>query len=352
MNWHLIGTLAAKDVSLYFRNKLFTMLTILGLVMFIVIYFVMPKTVDATYQIGVYAPELPPVFGAVSLEEGIEIETVASEEVLKEAVLAGNYIAGASLPAGLLEQIKEGNQPSVTLFFTPDAPDEVKEAVELMVRELMYRQSGQTLSLDISSEILGQDTIGSPLAQRDRMLPLLAVFILVMEMLGLANQMAEEVQKGTGRALLVTPVSVSDVFVAKGIAGTGLAFIQAVLFLVIVGGLSSQAPLVLVALLLGAVMVTGLAYIIASVSKDLMSVLGWGMLVFIISVLPSLSVAAPGLLTGWIKIIPSYFLVNTVHRAVNYGSGWGDLWTNLAILLGICVIVTVLGIYVLRRKFR
>ena len=85
MNWRLIGTLAAKDVSLYFRNKLFTMLTILGLVMFIVIYFVMPKTVDATYQIGVYAPELPPVFGAVSLEEGIEIETVASEEVLKEA---------------------------------------------------------------------------------------------------------------------------------------------------------------------------------------------------------------------------------------------------------------------------
>ena len=61
MNWRIIGTLIAKDFSLFFRSKLFTALTILGVVMFIVIYFVMPKSVSETYAIGLYAPDLPPV---------------------------------------------------------------------------------------------------------------------------------------------------------------------------------------------------------------------------------------------------------------------------------------------------
>jgi ABC-2 type transport system permease protein len=77
-----------------------------------------------------------------------------------------------------------------------------------------------------------------------------------------------------------------------------------------------------VTLLLGAILVTGIAISLPGLSKDFMSVLGWGMLIFIIAMLPAFMAAFPGLVTDWVKIIPSYFLVDTVHRAVNYGSGW------------------------------
>jgi len=161
---------------------------------------------------------------------------------------------------------------------------------------------------------------------------MLAVLILMMEMLALANLLAEEAEQGTARALLVTPVTAVDLFVAKGITGTGLAFIQAVFFIAIAGGLGHQAALVLIALVLGAVFVTGIAFIVASVSRDFMSVLGWGMLAFIISTVPAFGVLFPGTVTGWVKVIPTYYLVNTVHRAANFNAGWADLWANLAIL--------------------
>jgi len=56
--------------------------------------------------------------------------------------------------------------------------------------------------------------------------------------------------------------------------------------------------------------------------------------------------------TNWIKVIPSYYVVDTVHRAANFGSGWGDIWLNLVILVGFCLAITWIGIMLLRRKFQ
>lgn len=351
MNWRIIGTLVAKDLSLFFRKRLIMALTALGLVFYLVIYFVMPSSVNENLEIGLYAPVIPPVFEQVQ-EEGLEIEMAESEEALKEAVTEGQYIAGVVLPADIMEKFQSGQKPKIILYFTPDAPQEIKDAVEVLIRELAYLQTGQTLAIDVSEEILGPDMIGMQIPPRDRLRPLLAIFIIMMEMLGLANLISEEVERRTAHALLVTPMTVIDLFVAKGITGVGLAFVQAVLFMSIVGGMGGQPLIILVALLLGAVLVTGVGFIIAAVSKDFMSVLGWGVLSFIILLIPSFSVIAPGVITGWIKIFPSYYLVDTVHRAANFSSGWGDVGINLLILLGFSLAILWIGITVLRRKLQ
>ena len=351
MNCRIIGTLVSKDLSLFFRKKLILALTALGLVFYLIIYFVMPSSVNENLEIGLYAPVIPPVFEQEE-GEGLEIEIVESEEALKETVAEGQYVAGVVLPADIMEQLQSGQKPKIILYFTADAPQELKDSVEVLIRELAYLQAGQTLAIDISEEILGPDMVGMAIPPRDRLRPLLAIFIVMFEMLGLANLISEEVERRTAHALLVTPVTVIDLFVAKGIVGVGLAFVQAVLFMGIVGGLSGQPLIILVALLLGAVLVTGVGFIIAAVSKDFMSVLGWGVLSFIVLLIPSFSVIAPGVITGWVKIFPSYYLVDTVHRAANFGSGWGDVGINLLILLGFSLAILWIGITLLRRKFQ
>ena len=65
----------------------------------------------------------------------------------------------------------------------------------------------------------------------------------------------------------------------------------------------------------------------------------------------SMSNRFPGSITGWIKVIPSYYLVDTIHRVANFGSGWGDIWANLLILLAFTVVIMAAGILLLRRKF-
>ena len=351
MNFRIIRALVAKDLSLFFRNRFYALMTALGIVMYITIYLVMPSSVDEKLEISLYAPVVPPVFEQMA-EEGVEIEPVESEGALIEAVIEGHSAAGVALPADIMEKFALGQKPQVTLYFPADAPEEVKDAVEFLIREMAYLQTGQLLAIEVSVEILGRDMLGEQIPTRDRMRPLLAIALIMFETMALASLISEEVERGTAQALLVTPTRVKDLFAAKGLMGVGLAFAQAVFFMAIVGGMSSQPLIILTTLLLGAVLVTGVGFLIASLAKDMMSVMAWGTVVIIIFVIPAFGIMFPGTISGWVKVIPSYYLADTVHQVANFGAGWGDVWSKLLILLGFNLVIVWGGIMALRRKFQ
>ena len=351
MSLRIVTALVAKDLSLFFRNKFFGLITALGLVMYIVIYFVLPSSVNETLQIGLYAEVVPPAFEQLA-EEGIVFDAVESEDALVEAVTEGEYPAGVALPPDILDLIASGEKPQITVYSTADTPQEVTDAVEVVIRELAYLLAGEPLAVDISAEVLGPDMLGQQIPLRDRMRPLLAVFLVLFEMIGLASLITDEARQGTGRALLVTPATVPDLFAAKGLLGVGLAFGQAALFMAVIGGLNSQPLIILTALLLGAVLVTGFAFLIASLSRDMMSALGWGMVILIIFIIPAFGILFPGTVSGWAKAIPSYYLADTVHQASAFGAGWSDVSLNLLVLLGVDLAVVVASVAALGRRFR
>ena len=352
MNWRIIRTLVVKDVTLYFRNRFFALITILALVAYAGIYFLMPSTVNETIEIGLYAPGMPSAFTTQLQDQGVIIRTAASEEALKEAVGKEEYPVGVVLPAGSLEKLAAGQQDQVRIYFAPSFPDELKEAYVILFQELAFNIVGKTLNINASEQVLGIDTAGAKTPPRDRMLPLFAVFVLLMETLGMASLITSEIEGRTIGALLITPMRVEGLFVGKGITGVGLAFIQAVILMTVTGGLDREPMLILVALLLGALLSTGIAFMIASVARDMLSVIGWGILAIVSLSIPAFNVLLPGTISDWIKIIPSYYLVDTVHRAANFGVGWGEAGQNLLILLAFALAFLWLGVIVLRRKFR
>ena len=352
MNFNVIKALVAKDFSLFFRNKFYTFISIIGLVVYLVIYFVMPPSVDEELGIGVYAPVMPPAFKLVQQDEGVAFEMFDSEDALKDAVTAGDYAVGMALPADIMDKFNAGEKPNIVLYYSSDAPDEIKDTVEVMVRELAYMQTGHPLAIDVSAEVLGPDMLGAQIATRDRMRLMLAIMLIMFEMLGLASLIAEEVEAGTIRALLVTPMSTRELFAAKLIMGVGLTFTQGVLFMAIVGGLNHQPIIVLLALLLGSILFTGSGFLIASISRDMLSSMGWGIVVLLIYSIPSFGIMFPGIVTGWAKVIPSYYLTDILHKASNFNAGWGDVWLNMLILTGFIAVVIWAGTTVLRRKFQ
>jgi len=62
MNWYSIRALVGKDFSLFFRNKFFALITVGALIMYIVVYFLMPANVDETLRIGFFVDSLPEEF--------------------------------------------------------------------------------------------------------------------------------------------------------------------------------------------------------------------------------------------------------------------------------------------------
>ena len=352
MNLRVIAELVRKDTALFFRNKFFVTLTILGVVAYIVIYFLMPASVDETLEIGLYSPGgTPSILDDVS-EQGLEIQTLDSEEALKQAVLDGQYVAGVALPVDFMDRIGSDEKPRINVYFGADVTDGVKNAVESLIEELAYIQTGQPLPVEISQEIVGIDMAGSQVPPRDRLRPVFAVLLLITETLFLATLISEEVERRTIQALLVTPVKVRDFLGAKGVVGVSLAFGETLLFVAIVGGLAVQPLPIVIALLLGAVLVTGISFFLATMGRDMMSVMAWGIPVVVVMVIPAMSVLFPGALTGWIKVIPSYYLVDTVNQVANFGGGWGDVWVNLLALAGFGVAFFWLGGTLLVRRFQ
>lgn len=352
MNGRIISTLLLKDLKLYFANRFFAFITVLGLVFFVAIYLLMPNDVDETLVMGMVAPDnLPTEMFAEMEENGLTIEEAATEADLRTAIAAGDYSVGIILPDDFLLQLMAGEQPQANIFFTADFPVELRETYAILVQEVAYAVSGRQLEIDVTEEILGFDTTGDTVPYRDRLVPLLAFAILMMETLGLASLISSEVETGTLRALLVTPLRVEGLFVSKGLLGVGMAFSQVLLLMVVTGGLSQRPLLIVVTLLLGSLLITGIAFLIASVARDMMSVMGWGVLIMLLLFIPALAVLIPGLLTSWVRLIPSYYLIETINQAANYNVGWDALGQNLLILLLISIVALGLGVTTLRRKF-
>ncbi len=352
MNGAMIGTLVLKDLKLYFRNRFFAFITVLALVFYVIIYYVMPATVDETLKIGLFAPGFPSAMLSQFAAEGLDLQSIDSEQALKDAVLAGDVDAGFVMSPDIMANLASGSQEPVTVFVATSLPSEFRDMYKLLFEEITYMMVGKPLQFTINEEILGPDTAGAQIPPRDRMLPLFAVVVLLMETMGLASLISSEVEAGTIRALLVTPLRMEGLFLAKGIMGVSLALVQAVLLMLVTGGLNQEPLLIIVTLILGAMLAVGLGFLIASVARDMMSVMSWGVLAILILVLPALGVLIPGAMSNWVKIIPSYFLVDIVYRASNFNLGWADAAGGLAILLAFALVFFGLGVVVLRRKFQ
>jgi ABC-2 type transport system permease protein len=352
MNFRTIKALLKKDASLFMSNRFYMLITVVGIIFYIGIYFVLPSDVDEELSLAMYAPEMPPAFSMLINQEGAEVELYPSEEALKQAVLDDDQQAGIALPPDIIDTWMKGGKPEITVYYNSAMMPEVSEVVVAIVKEMSYAQTGQALDFDTTEEILGPDMLGNQIALRDRMRPLLAVFILLVEIMTLASLISVEIEQGTARALLVTPMRTSDLFIAKGVLGVGLAFVQAVLFMAIVGGFNQQPLIILVTLIIGSAMAVGAGFLLAALARDVMSVTGWGILVLILLAIPGFGTAIPGLISDWARVIPSYYLTDTVNRVVNYSAGWADAGPNLAILAGITAAVVWLGMYTLRRRYQ
>ncbi len=352
MNIRAVRALLKKDVALFMSNRFYFLITVLGLIFYVGAYFLLPRTVAEKLKLGIYAPVLPPAFQQIMSQPGTDIKLFGSVDELKQQVQCGDYHAGVVLPDSIIDTWTSGGKPEITVFYPASAPPEVPQAIVTLVKELAYIQTGQVLNFQTTEEVLDPDLLGAQIALRDRIRPLLAVFILLVEIMSLASLISVEIDQGTARALMVTPLRVRELFFAKGILGIGLALGQALLFMALVGGFNHQPLIVLSTLLLGSVMVVGVGFLLASLARDVNVVTGWGILILIVLAIPGFGAAIPGLLSGWTKIIPSYYLTDTVNRVVNYGAGWSDVISNLAVLTAFTALIIALGLLALRRRYQ
>lgn len=350
-----IGSILGKDYKLFTRDFLFIFMTILSLVTFVTLYWVLPRNVDETISMGIRGEGLQRALMAMAGEdeEGLELSVYEDIGSLRAAVEAKEIEVGIDFPDGFTTDVAAGKKVTVSVFVRPNIPIEISDAMTTMVKEIAYAVAGYRLPVSEPVEatvILGDDRAGDSVPFRDRLKPLYAFLVLIMEAIALGALISSEIQERTITALLSTPARVGDILTAKMIVGTSVAFSEALIITLLIQGFGATPGAVVLALFLGAILVTGVAMIAGSAGKELMATMLFGMLFLIPMAIPAFSVLFPGTPATWIKWLPSYGIVQVIVGSIMDSAGWSESGPYMGILAGWCVVFGGLGALVLRRR--
>ncbi len=380
----IVASIVRKDFREFSRDTLYIVLSAISLALFVALFYLVPDTVDESLTIGIQQTgmdELVETYEAgASTDEALDLVLIDTAEHLQAAVageldvyrsttgeiaLVGSGAGserpegttkvtvdiGIVFPSGFVEAAAAGQQPTVAVYTDAAVPSEVQGAMTSFVREIAYTLSGRPLPVTEDAVVLGTDRTGDQASMRDRMRPMLAFFVLMIETFALSSLIANEVLNKTVTAVLITPARVGDFLAAKTIYGTILTGGQALILLAAVGAMTPAAwgPL-LVTVLLGAVMFTGIAMISGSAGKDFIGTLFLTMLFVLPLLVPTFSVLFPGTAAGWVRAMPSYAIIDGLNQVTTYGAGWSDIGPGLAGALVWVVVIYFIGVLVLKRK--
>ncbi|MEA3397051.1 MAG: ABC transporter permease, partial [Chloroflexota bacterium] len=165
----------------------------------------------------------------------------------------------------------------------------------------------------------------------------------------------EEKEKRTLSFLLVSPASIADVVIGKAL--TGLMYSLAITGVVVAlnQGWQGNWPVTFLALLLGLLFTVPVGLLLGALFHNAMQLNTWGTVPIMLLLLPSWiatgQVLSP-VLEVIMRLIPTYYLVDTLNLSLAGEGSLTQVGGNLAILSGYTVVAFAAAIWVLRRRTR
>lgn len=401
----IVLAILRKDLLQFSRDRLYMILSVAGLAIFIASFWLIPSSVQEYAVLGLAHQGLGPLEAALAEEgegglklvrfpDGESLKRVMAKEAQAWQAPDGTLLVlgrddragrpkgakrvqpalGLDFPPGFLEGVvaaaaanqtgaggpaASGGQapapaPAVKVYVNSDTPAELEGAMKSMIRELAYLVAGRPLPVTEPPEeamIVGQDRSGAQIPMRDRMRPLLAFFVLMVETFALSSLVAVELLHRTVVAVAATPAKTGQVLLAKLIFGALLAFAQALVLLLATGSFAAGDPLIqLAAVMAGALMFSGIAMLVGSMGKDFMGTLAWTMTVVMPFAVPAIAALFPGSAPAWVSLIPSSSVIHILNVAANYGAGWAETAPHFAVALIWVAALLGLGAWTLSRK--
>ncbi|MBW2458725.1 MAG: ABC transporter permease [Deltaproteobacteria bacterium] len=366
----IILAIVRKDLREFSRDRLWIILTPLALIWVIVTFWILPASVDEAITVGLHPASMGHLFqtlaGGESEDHALKVVPFEQEDRLVAAVSGEaeedeEVTIGIAFPDDFVSAVRAGKPTRVTVYVDVAVPAEIRRAVSSGIRELAYGlQAAMALknpasALPVSlpeaeTIVVGDDRAGVQVPFREKLRPLLAIIMLMMEAIALAGLVAVEIERRTVTALLVTPARTSDVLAAKGITGALLGLTQVLVFLLATRSFGAHVGLVLVLVVLGAAMASAVGMIAGSSGKDFMSTL-FGSIIFVVPlIIPAFSTLFPGSVSTWVKWMPSYGLVTAMVDVMSYGHGWHEVAWHLGTAAAWVVVLFTAALLILKRR--
>lgn len=326
--------LLRKDLKLGPRSPLFLWVLVLPLVMTLLIQGVFGGLFEPRPRLGVVDGGASAITAALQELPGIQLVLHADAAELKRRVEAHDVDAGLVLKPGFDEALRAGERPLLELYLSGESLAANRVMLAVTTLDLVRAVAGKPPPVAVEVVQLGD---GAALPIADRLVPLLVMYaLLVAGVFVTSFSLVEERENRTLNALLVTPVALPEVLLAKSALGLLLALLMAAVTLALNGVLTQSAALLL-ALLVGAVMSVEIGLLYAAAAKDIKALYTLIKSLNIFLLAPVIFYLFPDWPQWIAKLFPTYWFVDPIFQVAIRGASLGDVAGTLLVAVIICL---------------
>ncbi len=346
MSLRRIGILLGKELWQGPRGFLFIWAIVLPIVLSLVLSLIFGALFSEKPKLGIVDEDSSQLTALYKELDSVVYREYGSIDDIKQAVEEGRVDMGLVLPAGFDNAVINGEKTDITAFVWGESLAKNRTILTVTTTDLLRKIAGQEVPVTIETITVGDNEV---IPWNDRLLPFIVLMAVFLGGLFLpATSIITEKEQKTLNALTVTPASLEDVFVAKGIMGITLSLFMGVLVLILNQAFGAQPLLLVMLLALGAIMAAEVGLVCGALLKDVSTLFAvWktgGILLFgpaVIYMFPQIP--------QWIgRMFPTYYLLQPIVDISQRSGDWSDIALNVFILIGLDVILIGLVMMVLK----
>ena len=348
MNLRRVGILLGKEVFQGPKNFFFVLAFVVPIVISLVVTLVFGTLFADQATLGIVDEGDSQLVPMIEAHTSVASKEYGTASELKEAVAEGAVDAGLVLPDDFDSSVLQGEKVELPIYVWGESLAKNRTILVVTVTNLVRELSGQQAPVQIETVTLGDQ---ESIPWEDRLLPFIVLMTITVAGVALpGTSLLHEKEKKTVDALVVTPATIGEVFLAKGLLGVIICVLMGVVILALNQALGSQPGLLVMLLFLGSIMAAGMGLLVGSIAKDLTSFFATMKIFGILLYAPVVIYMFPEL-PQWIgKVFPTYYIVEPIVEISQRGGGWPEIAAEVLILIGLNIVLIALVAFTLSRK--
>jgi len=347
MSLKRVGVLLKKDLLRGPKNFVFIFAIVGPILISFVMTLIFGNLFSEKPQLGVFDEGDSQLVSMFTELSSIDSREYTSASVLKNNVETGALDMGVILPSDFDNAIIEGQSMEITAYVWGESLAKDRAIAGAVIAEQIRELAGQNIPVVITTTTLGDSTA---IPWNDRLLPLIVIIAVIMGgSMVPATSLVDEKQKLTLRALVITPATLEEVFIAKGLVGVILSIFMGVFILVLNQAFGTQPLLLVGVLAMGAVLAAGFGVLLGAFMKDITTLFATLKGIGILLYAPAIIYMFPQLPQWIARIFPTYYIFGPIIEITQKSGTWSDIIMDVSILAGLIVILLIVLAGVTRR---
>ncbi|HHY33969.1 MAG: ABC transporter permease [Firmicutes bacterium] len=356
MNIRAILAIMRKDLADAIRNQFLLAFLALPVGVALLLKLVLPSHSADLQQLTIvaYDPSHSRLVAALREVPNVRMLEVDSGSQLAESVRENGAAGGLAIPSGFDASVEARKEPELAAYINYEQDEVKRRAFQSLVQEQIMRLTpppARIAWVDIGAPAEPQTQVRN---YRDLVLIVIVLLSVVATgMLIIPLLLVEEKERRTLSFLLVSPAGPTDIVVGKALTGLICSLAITGVVLSLNNGWKGNWDITLLALFLGSLFTVPVGLLLGTFFRNVLQLNTWSTIPLVVLLLPSwlfVTRGLPPILQTLVRLIPTYYVVDTLSLSLAGEASTAKVWGNLAILLVSTAVAFIVAVWALRRR--